>query len=162
MTDELSIRQDRLQYTKNTASSRLAILAILFNVLFFVSVYKSDVGSWYYMILTGASILYNLIFMLLAFLSSEGVKRYKRGYSWLLIALGAVQIARIFILPLSAYHAELELQGETVRAMESAQFVRCVIYLCVSSAACIAAAVINLGKSRMLKAHLAGLNGGQA
>jgi hypothetical protein len=160
--DERYVRQDRLRYTKNTVSSRLAILAILFDVLFFVSIYKSDVGSWYYTILIGASILYNLVFMLLAFLSSEGVKRYKPGFSWLLIALGAIQVVRIFILPMSAHRAELELKGETVRVMGDAQFIRCVIYLCVSSAACIAAAVINLGKSRMLKAHLARLGSRQA
>jgi hypothetical protein len=100
--------------------------------------------------------------MLLAFLSSEGVKRYKPGFSWLLIALGAIQVVRIFILPMSANRAELELKGETVRVMGDAQFIRCVIYLCVSSAACIAAAVINLGKSRMLKAHLARLGSRQA
>jgi hypothetical protein len=156
--DERSVRQDRLQYIKNTASSRLAILAIFFDVLYFVSIYKSDVGSWYYTILIGASILYNLIFMLLTFLSSEGVKRYKPGYSWLLIILGVIQIARIFILPMSAHHAELELQGKTVRVMEDAQFIRCVIYLCASSAACIMAAVINLGKSRTLKAYRAQLS----
>ena len=88
MTDK-SIATDRMRYTKNTASSRLALLAIVFNVFFFVSIYKSDVGTYYYTILIGASIIYNLVFMLAAFLASEGVKNYKRGYSWLLIALTA-------------------------------------------------------------------------
>ena len=37
-------------------------------------------GNYYYTILVGASILYNLVFMLAAFLSSEGVKNYKIGY----------------------------------------------------------------------------------
>ena len=100
MNDEREVKLDRLRYTKNVASSRLAILAILFDVFFFVSIYKSDVGSYYYNILIGASILYNLIFMLAAFLSSEGVKNYKPAFSYLLLALGAIQIARIFILPM--------------------------------------------------------------
>ncbi len=160
--DERYVRQDRMQYIKNTASSRLAILAILFDVLYFVSIYESDVGSWYYTILIGASILYNLIFMLLAFLSSEGVKRYKTGFSWLLIALGVIQVVRIFILPMSAHNALLELQGGTVKVMEDAQFIRCIIYLCASSAACIAAAVINLARSRTLKAYQARMSGRQA
>ena len=99
MTEERTIKLDRLRYTKNTASSRLVYLAILLDVFFFVSIYKSDVGSYYYNILIGASILYNLIFMLAAFLASEGVKNYKKGYTWLLMALGAIQVARIFIIP---------------------------------------------------------------
>ena len=38
MNEENTIRLDRMRYTKNTASSRLALLAILFDVLFFVSI----------------------------------------------------------------------------------------------------------------------------
>ena len=36
---------DRMRFTKNTTSSRLAILAIVFDVLFFISIYKSDVDN---------------------------------------------------------------------------------------------------------------------
>ena len=79
-----------MRFTKNTQSSRLALLAILFDVLFFVSVYKSDVENYYYTILIGASIIYNLVFLLATFLASEGVKNYKTGYSWLMIGLGAI------------------------------------------------------------------------
>ena len=66
-----TIKLDRMRYAKNTFSSRLTYLAILFNVLYFVSIYGSDVGSWYYQILIGASIVYNLVFMLVAFLASD-------------------------------------------------------------------------------------------
>ena len=76
MNDEKTIQLDRMRFTKNTTSANLALLAILFNVLFFISIYESDKGSWYYTILVGASILYNLIFLLAAFLASEGVNRY--------------------------------------------------------------------------------------
>ena len=153
MNDERFVKTDRLRYTKNTASSRLAILAILFDVLYFVSIYKSDVGTWYYNIQIGASILYNLVFMLLAFLASEGVKRYKPAFSWLLIVLGVIQAARIFILPMSAHQAEIELQGQTVKAMEDPQFIRCIIYLAASAACCLASAAVNFRKCSMLKAH---------
>lgn len=158
MNDERFIETDRLRYTKNTASSRLAILAILFDVFFFVSIYKSDVGSYYYNILIGASILYNLIFMLAAFLASEGVKNYKIPYSWLLIALGLIQVARIFILPLSAHGATVTLKGETFAVMGNGQFIRVVIYLAVSALCCFASALINLKKSRALAAHVASLS----
>ena len=44
--NEENIKLDRMRYTKNTTSSRLAILAIVFDVLFFISLYKSDVGNY--------------------------------------------------------------------------------------------------------------------
>lgn len=162
MNDERTIKLDRLRYTKNTASSRLAILAILFDVFFFVSIYKSDVGSYYYNILIGASILYNLIFMLAAFLASEGVKNYKAGYSVLLFILGAVQAARIFILPMQAHSATLKIKGVATVVMGDGQFIRVVIYLALSAACCFASAFINLQKSRMLAAHIASLEGQKA
>ena len=66
---------DRMRYIKNKFSANMALLAILFDVFYFVSIYKTDVGSYYYTIMIGASIIYNLVFLLAAFLSSEGVKR---------------------------------------------------------------------------------------
>ena len=80
MSDDRVTQLDRMRYTKNTASSRLALLAIVFDVLFFISLYKSDVDTYYYTILIGASIVYNLIFLLAAFLCSEGVKNYQVSY----------------------------------------------------------------------------------
>jgi len=58
MNDERTTRLDRMRFTKNTLSSNLALLAIIFDVCFFISIYESDVGSWYYTILVGGSILY--------------------------------------------------------------------------------------------------------
>ena len=162
MNDERTITLDRLRYTKNTASSRLAILAILFDVFFFVSIYKSDVGSWYYTILIGASILYNLVFMLAVFLASEGVKNYKPQFSYLLFALGVIQVVRIFILPVRAHGATVRIKGETVQVMGDAQFIRVVIYLAVSAVCLLASGVINLQKSRALAAHIASLEGQKA
>ncbi len=162
MNDEREVKLDRLRYTKNVASSRLAILAILFDVFFFVSIYKSDVGSYYYNILIGASILYNLIFMLAAFLSSEGVKNYKPAFSYLLLALGAIQIARIFILPMQAHAATITIKGVTSQVMKDGQFVRVVVYLCISAVCCFVSAVINLRKSRALAAYIASLQGQKA
>ena len=55
------IKKDRLRYTKNTLSSSMTYIAILFNVLYFVNIYQSDVGNYYYTITTGISVLMNLI-----------------------------------------------------------------------------------------------------
>ncbi len=153
--EERELRLDRMRYVKNTGSSRLCYLGILLNVLYFISIYKSDVASWYYQILVGASIVYNLLFMLMVFLASEGVKNYQKNYSILLCALGVGQIARIFILPLQAHQAVVKVSGAETIVMQNPQFIRVVIYLTLSAASLIAAAVINWNKSRALEAHTA-------
>ncbi len=160
--DEKQIRLDRMRYVKNTSSSRLCYLAILTNVLYFISIYKSDVASWYYQILVGASIVYNLLFMLMTFLASEGVKNYQKNFSWLLLGLSAGQLIRIFILPAQAHRATVKVGGTETIVMQSPQFIRVVLYLAVSALCLAAAAVINLKKSRALDAHVASLSGQKA
>ena len=152
--NDREIRLDRMRYVKNTASSRLCYLAILLDVLYFVSVYKTDVGSWYYQILIGASIVYNLLFLLMVFLASEGVKNYQKNYTWLLYGLGIAQIIRIFILPAQAHRAVVQVGGADTLAMGDGQFVRVVIYLLGSAACLLAAAAINQKKCGDLEGHL--------
>ena len=157
MTQEMNdreIRTDRMRYVKNTVSSRLCILGIVLNVLYFISIYKSDVGSWYYQILVGGSIVYNLLFMLITFLASEGVKNYKKNYSWVLFAAGILQFVRIFILPAQAHQAVLKIGGAEVTVMENAQYLRCVLYLAGGALCLIAAGIINLRKSTALERHI--------
>ena len=157
MNDE-SLRLDRMRYTKNTTSSRLAILAIVCDVLFFVSLYKSDCGTYFYTILIGASIIYNLVFMLAAFLASEGVKGYQKSYTWLMLALGCGQIVRIFIYPMQGHSAAVN--GEQV--IGDGQFIRMIIYLSLSAACLFAGAVINWRKTRALEAHIASVEAAKA
>ena len=153
MSEDRATELDRMRFTKNTSSSRLALLAIVFDVLFFISLYKSDVGTYYYSILIGASIIYNLIFLLAVFLCSEGVKNYQTSYSWVMMVLGLGQIARIFIIPGDAHRTLVN----NVPAMGDAQFIRIIIYLTLSAVCLFAGAIINLRKSRALEAHLASL-----
>ena len=162
MSEDRSVKLDRMRFIKNTASSRLALLAIVFDVLFFVSIYKSDVGSYYYNILIGASILYNLIFMLATFLASEGVKNYKRSFSWLMLVLGVIQVLRIFIIPTSAHSATVSVTGADVQVMGDAQFIRVTVYLMLSAVCLFSGALINLNKSRALAAHVASLDAQKA
>ena len=151
--NDRDIRTDRMRYVKNTSSSRLCYLAILLNVLYFISIYKSDVGSWYYQILVGGSIVYNLLFMLMVFLASEGVKNYQKNFSWLLYGLGILQIVRIFILPTSAHQAVIKIGSEETVVMQTAQYIRCIIYLAGSAACLITAALINQRKAAALARH---------
>ena len=152
--EERTIQRDRMRFIKNSLSSNLAILGILFDVFYFVSLYKSDVDTYYYNILIGASIVYNLIFMLAVFLSSEGVKNYKKNYSYLLAVIGAAQIVRIFIIPMQAHSATTLVDGATVAVMQDAQFMRVVVYLIASAVCLIASAVVNFIRCSELEAHL--------
>ena len=162
LEDKVFRRKDRMRYIKNTASSRLALLAILFNVLFFISIYESDKGSWYYTILVGASILYNLIFLLAAFLASEGVKNYNIRYAYLLFILGVGQLIRIFIYPMKAHDATVKIKDQAVQVMGDGQFIRVIIYLVISTACLLASAAINWKKSKELTAHVASLEATRA
>ena len=157
MSEETTIRLDRMRYTKNTFSSGFALLAILFDVLFFISIYESDVGTYYYNILIGASIFYNLVFMLAAFLSSEGVKNYNIRYAWLMVLLGIGQIVRVFIYPMRAHAAVVTVQEQSVAVMGDGQFFRLVAYLLLSAACLFIGAAAGVSRSRALSAHLASL-----
>lgn len=161
MNEEEYIRKDRLRFTKNSLASTLAIVAIVFDVLYFLNIYKSDVnnnvGNFYYQIRIGASIILNLLFMLAAFLSSEGVKNYKKEYAYVLGFLGVLQIVRIFILPMQAHQAEVTIAGVTNKVMGTGQFVTVIIYLILSAASCFAAAYVGIKRSNELQAHMASL-----
>ena len=152
-----SVQRDRMRYEKNKLSSNLALLAIVFNALYFISIYRSNVGSYYYAIIMGASILYNLIFMLIVFLASEGAKNYKVVYSFALLLTGLVQIGRIFYLPMKAHSATVSMSGQQTQVMPTGQFVRVIIYLVVSAVCLFASAFVLRKKGNDLKAHLAAL-----
>ncbi len=151
MKDEMTIKKDRLRFTKNKMSANLSYLAILFNVLFFVSIYSSDVGQYYYTYLIGISVVYNLLFLLTVFLCSEGVKNYSTVYSVILIVVGLLQIVRIFGFPVDANEAVMPLPGgDTEQVMKTGQFVYTVILLLLSAASCIAAGVIGYIRTSIL------------
>lgn len=44
MSDDRTIERDRMRFTRNTLSSNLVLLAILFNVFYFINIYKSDIN----------------------------------------------------------------------------------------------------------------------
>ncbi len=155
--DDREIRLDRMRYIKNTSSANLTYLGILFDVFFFVNIYRSDVDTYYYNILIGISIVYNLVFLLAAFLASEGAKNYKSGYTWLLGGLGIGQIIRIFIIPMRAHSAMTLVNGVETLVMQNGQFFRVIAYLVISGACLLVAAAINYRKCHELSGHLKSL-----
>ena len=155
LNNDALIKKDRLRYSKNKLSASLIYLAIVFDVLYFICLYSSDikrpVGSSYYVWMIGVSVIYNLLFMLFAFLCSEGVKSYTLSYGYVIMVMGVLQIARIFIWP-------MELRKETVIVdnieeivMPDDQFLRCVIYLVTSAAFCIISGIIAVIKTTTLR-----------
>lgn len=158
LDNDAIIKKDRLRFTKNKMSANLTLLAIVLNAFYFVNIYKSDVGSYYYRLIIGISIIYNLLFMLMAFLASEGVKNYKPGYSYVLLGLGLGQLIRIFILPRAARAATVLVDGQEESVMGSGQYGRLCVYLIVSAVLCMIAAAVNYVKSVTLARYQAELS----
>lgn len=154
MMDAKTIKKDRLRYTKNKLSANLAYLAILFDVLYFVSIYSSDVDTYYYTVKIGISVLYNLVFLLTAFLCSEGVKNYKGHYSWIIMVTGALQFVRILGIPRAAHSTVLTLNGVETTVMEDKQFLWVCICLIISGIACIVSGVVSAYKVTTLNNYL--------
>lgn len=152
--EELTIKRDRMRFTKDKLSANLVIMAIVFDCLYFVSIYQTDVGSYYYTWVIGASIIYNLLFLLTAFLASEGVKNRKTGYTGLLIGIGVMQIVRIFYLPAKAHAAIVVVSGAELPAMTDGQYFYVVACLAVSAVCCIVAAVTSHINNKNLAEHM--------
>ena len=152
MTKDVNIiKKDRMRFTKNTISSTFCYLSILFNVFYFVSIYSSNVGNYYYNITIGLSVVYNLLFLLFSFLCSEGVKNYNKLMSFVMIGLGALQIGRIFYIPMKAHSTTISLEGTEILVMDDKQFVFVLIWLALSAAFGIAAGVIGVIKTNTLE-----------
>ena len=148
--DRNLLKKDRMRFVKNKTSANLCYLAIIFNVLYYVSIYSSDVGNYYYTILMGVSVVYNLLFLLTAFLSSEGLKNYKRSYAIVITVIGALQLVRILGYPMDASRAVLS-DGNVV--MQKSQLVYTVLMLVLSAASAIAAGVVGLIRTYQLESY---------
>lgn len=152
--DKQEIKKDRLRYTKNKTSANLTYLAILFNVLYFVEIYSSDVNNYYYTITIGVSVVYNLMFLLIAFLSSEGLKNYKLSYAYAIIAIGIMQIVRILGIPKSAHSTLTTVDGTEILVMDDKQYMYVIVCLILSAAASIVAGLIGVYKSTTLTKYM--------
>ena len=141
------IKKDRLLYTKNKISTNLSYLGILFGVLYFVNIYQSDVGNYYYTATIGVSVIYNLMFLLVTFLSSEGLKNYKISYAYAIIGMGIMQIVRIWGIPTDAHSTIATIDGVEQIVMEDGQYTYVVVMLLLSAASCILAGIIGIYKS---------------
>ncbi len=155
--EDKQVKVDRMRYTKDKLSSTLVLLAIVLDALYFVSIYETDIGSYYYNWTIGASVVYNLLFLLIAFLASEGVKNRQNGFMIPLIVLGLMQIARIFYLPAKAYASTVDVAGEMLAVMSDRQYLYVVVLLAVSGICCLIAAVTSTINNTTLARYMRSL-----
>ena len=156
------IERDRMRFVKNTACANLCYLALLADVLYFVLIYRQDVSTYYYTIQIGASVVYNLLFMLIVFLSSEAVKNYDKNFSVVLLIVGALQVVRIFGIPTAARNTMITINEVETAVMSGGTYTLALVYLIVSAAALVFAAVLNYSRCTALEAHLKSLENKQA
>lgn len=144
------LKNDIMCYKTNKLPASLALLAIVFNCLYFCLLYgfrSKFFSTWE----IGISVILTLFTLLISFLASEGIKGYKKRFCIVLLVLAAVQIIRMFGLPLEALRYDLE-NSNTSLALETRYFgidmqstacyIMLVIWLAASAACLIASAII--------------------
>lgn len=160
------VADDILRYKKNKLPANLALLGLVFNCLFFMLLYAVKVSvvdgeaTRFSDMTMGFSVILTLFVLLIAFLSSEGIKGYNKKFCIVLLVLAAFQIFRIFGYPLYGLKNDmLKVPYFSFNPTTStAEFIIMVIYLCASAACFIASAVIgyfNCKKLENLEANIA-------
>lgn len=148
------LRTDIKRYKSNKFASSLALLAIVFNCLYFCLLYSfrdKFFGTWR----LGVSVILTLVVLLFTFLSSEGIKSYNKKFAIFLLVLAAVQIIRMFGLPLEALKFDksngvaadkmggaLNMRYFGIDLSPAASYTIMVIWLAASAACLVASAVI--------------------
>ncbi len=148
--EEKTIALDRMRYTKDTLSANLILVAIVLDALYFVKLYQFDRGSWFYTWQIGASVIYNLLFLLSAFLCSEGCKNRQSGYMPLMAFLGVMQFVRIFYFPMRALNATI-IEGEVENpVITQGDFTYMIVLLIISGVCMLVACVTNTLNNKRL------------
>lgn len=167
------ISHDILKYKTNKLASTLALLGIVFNVLYFCMLY-SFTNEFFSTWKIGISVVLTLLTLLATFLASEGIKNYNKKFGIVLLVLAVIQIVRIFGLPLEALRHDIELgvENELVGGaltggyffkgiIPSVAYTVMVIWLVLSAAALIASAVIGYINSARLESYNQKVNSGE-
>ena len=146
------LQDDILRYKKNKLAANLALLALVFNCLYFMLFYSVH-KIYFYTILLGVSVIVNLVVLLLGFFCSEGIKGYNGKFSYVLFGLAGVQIVRIFIFPLKGMSQNV-LNGNYYFGIEMKsplQGVILIVFLVLSAACFIASGVYGMIMAMRLK-----------
>lgn len=154
MDSKRIVQDDILRYKKNKLASTFTLLGLVFTVLYFALLYSVN-RSFFYTIYMGFSVIVTLVLLLVAFLSSESIKNYRKGYCITLLVLAAINILRIFYYPLKGLQANA-FDGAVYFWTEMTNggiFAFLVIYLVASAACYIVAAVFGYIYAVRLEKH---------
>lgn len=143
------VRHDILKYKTNKLAASLALLGIVFNVLYFCLLY-SFTATFFSTWKIGISVIFTLVTLLMTFLASEGIKNYEKKYCIFLLVLAVVQIVRIFGLPLEALTHDAKEGVEAVLTGEyffseltyQVAYTMMVVWLVAGAVALVASAVV--------------------
>lgn len=140
---------DRRKYKGDSLPYLLVMLGLVFDVFYFVCVYKLNDGAFYQPII-GASVIYNLLFLLAVFLCAENLKNYKWKFSVAIIAIGLLQIVRMFVIPPMT---EQITSSQYTQEQISAAHLRMIIYLACSCGLLVVGSVISIINSLSLQKY---------
>lgn len=98
MDNRSVLQDDILRYKKNRFASSFALLALVFDCLYFTLLY-AVCSTALYKVPLGFSVIINLLVLLAGFYASEGIKGYNKKFSIVLIVLAAIQVIRIIYYP---------------------------------------------------------------
>ncbi len=160
------LHSDIMRYKNNSASFWLCILAIVCNVAMFLIIYKTT--NCTPNVQLGIDLLINVLVLLAAFLIAERTKAYNKKGAYGAIALGTVEVLRIFWIPLFYFTKYMEyLQVEDkgsysgIIGLDPNGFTWCCILLTAAGLSLIFAGVICLVRGKRLNEHLKNLEGGK-
>lgn len=160
LLNEQEIKTDIMRYKNNGTSFWLSILAIIADVVMFIIIYKRKECVPDFQM--GFDLLINVIYMLAVFLIAEKTKAYSKKAAFAAFIIAAIQIARIFWLPLNYYNYHLEYlryqAGEiadyTCIGLTFSQFLWCVGLIVVSAGCLVVAGIVAINKNQRLEVHL--------
>ena len=150
------IKEDIQRYKKNKFAANLALLGLVFCCVYFIILYAQVKNNdYYYKWPIAIDVVYNLFFLLFVFLFSEQVKNYDRKMFWFQMVIGAMQIVRIFWLPLSGVAETLYPKLADVvyegKVLSAGSFIAMVVSLAASGACVLASGIVGLIRSKSLE-----------
>lgn len=170
MSNQEILKNDTLRYKKNKLPANLALLGLVFNCLYFCLLYAvktarlpdNTITKWV-TIEIGISVILTLVALLVAFLSSEGIKGYNKKFCIPLLVLAVFQVIRIFGFPLYG------LQNDVLRvtyfwidpSSSVFEFIMMLIWLLASAASYVASAVLGYINIQRLTNHVKAVESGE-
>lgn len=136
----MDIKIEKIKYQVNKVSFYFAFLAIACNITFLFIVLNAVAADFY----IGLKILLNIGLMLAIFLGMEKAKTYSKNWSIVLIFLGVLAIARVFMIPYINY---------TNGVIELSKFMQLAFFLLIEGVALIISGIVGYRKSILLIIH---------